>query len=213
MNTDKVAGGDKTTNGGDGNLTNMIGKLLLEVREEGKREREKNQEINNKTFELLAEKFENLQMAQIKSLEAQRLSLKVPFPKYNGKAGEFDEWKAGVLSCIKYNNWTDHKRVLEMLPSALSGQASRIYSTLTSSQKQTLETVFAALKESLEPEGKQLNRELFLKAKRSTGESMRAFVSRCGVYVTRADEIENVEDSAWATPFIIEKNLLKFGNK
>ena len=37
MNTDKVAGGDKTTNGGDGNLTNMIGKLLLEVREEGKR--------------------------------------------------------------------------------------------------------------------------------------------------------------------------------
>ena len=32
----------------------MIGKLLLEVREEGKREREKNQEINNRTFELLA---------------------------------------------------------------------------------------------------------------------------------------------------------------
>ena len=34
---------------------------------------------------------------------------------------------------------------------------------------------------------------------------MRAFVSRCNVYITRADDIDNVADSTWANPFVVEK--------
>ena len=34
---------------------------------------------------------------------------------------------------------------------------------------------------------------------------MRAFVSRCSEYIRRADEIEDISDSPWAIPFMMEK--------
>ena len=56
---------------------------------------------------LLTDKLENIQLAQIKSNEAQRLSIKKPLPKYAGKPGEFHDWKTAVLLCIKLNDWKD----------------------------------------------------------------------------------------------------------
>ena len=193
-------------------MSNMLGKVLLKMNEDNakaremdKMAREMDKRVNAESLKLLADKLEALQLTQLKSLEAQKAIVRTPLPKYAGKAGEFDDWKQGVLTCIKTNDWTDEKRVLEVLPSALSGQAHRVYTSFTNEQKSSLEALFAALKQSLEPEGKSHNRELFVKAKRNPGESMRAFISRCNVYITRADEIDNVADSAWANPFVVEK--------
>ena len=193
-------------------MSNMLGKVLLKMNEDNakaremdKMAREMDKRVNEESIKLLADKLEALQLTQLKSLEAQKAIVRTPLPKYAGKAGEFDDWKQGVLTCIKSNDWTDEKRVLEVLPSALSGQAHQVYTSFTNEQKSSLEALFSALKQSLEPEGKAHNRELFVKAKRNPGESMRAFISRCNVYITRADEIDNVADSTWANPFVVEK--------
>ena len=204
--------GPSVTGGGDTSLE----QILLKMNADNQKFRQADKKVQSESLKVLtdahteslrvlSDKLEALQLNQLKSLEAQRTSIKTPLPKYSGKAGEFDDWKSGVLNCIKMNDWTDEKRILEMLPGSLTGQAIRAFNSLPNNQKTSLETVFAALKESLDPACKTLNREMFIKAKRNPGESMRAFVSRCNQYVMRADEIDNVEDSPWAKPFIVEK--------
>ena len=220
MSNDKTAEkiGEKTvdkgkTSGEDlSTMSMMLGKVLTKMNEDSAKAREMertaremDKRANEESIKLLSDKLEALQMAQLKSIESQKLVVQTPLPKYSGRPGEFDDWKQGVLTCIKTNDWTDERRVLEIIPSALSGQAHRVYTSFTNEQKTSLEAMFAALKHSLEPEGQAYNRELFVKAKRNPGESMRAFVSRCNVYITRADDIDNVADSTWANPFIVEK--------
>merc|ERR1711954_621225 len=39
----------------------------------------------------------------------------------------------------------------------------------------------------------------------SPGESMKAFISRCSTYITRADEIDNISEIPWAVPFLVGK--------
>ena len=73
------------------------------------------------------------------------------------------------------------------------------------SQKTSLDILFTALKESLDPVCRYLNREQFIRAKRNTGESMRSFISRCSMYIMRADEINDVAESPWANSLILEK--------
>ena len=203
----KMSTEDKQKKGGDdmGTLATALGKIMIQMQEEGRKDREREREESNKNLLLLTSKLESLQHAQTSNLEAQRLSIKTPLPKYAGKQGEFHDWKLAVLNCIKLNDWREERRILEMLPSCFSGQAARVYSSFTSSQKNSLDTVFQALKESLEPEGKALNREMFIKAKRKPGESMRAFISRCSQYIVRSDEVDDIADSPWAAPFLIEK--------
>ena len=174
-----MAEAEKSKGGEMSAFTTMLGKVLVQMKEEGKKDREREKEETNKSLQLLADKFESLQLAQMKTFEAQSLTIKAPLPKYCGKSGEFEEWKLGVLNCIKANNWQEESRVIEMLPIALFGDAARVFSSFTSSQKQSLDSVFEALKESLEPETKTKNRELFIKAKRERGETMRAFINRC----------------------------------
>ena len=99
------------------------------------RMRREDNELQRETVKLLTDKLESMQIAQIKSIEAQKTALKTPLPKYNGKPGEFDDWKEGVQNCIKSNNWNDEKRVLGMLLVFLSGQAYRVFNSLTAAQK------------------------------------------------------------------------------
>ena len=73
------------------------------------------------------------------------------------------------------------------------------------SQKTSLDILFTALKESLDPACRYLNREKFIRAKRNPGESMRSFISRCSMYIMRADEINDVAESPWANSLILEK--------
>ena len=196
-------GTEKT--GGEGesisSLITMMGKMMMRIDENNRKEMAE----NRKQQKELSEMYQKSQEENVKALEAQRMSSKTPLPKYSGKPGEFDDWKQNVTYCIKCNNWTDEQRVLDMIPSSLTGQAQRVFRGFNNKQKESLDAIFNALKDMLEPEGKALNRELFVKAKRNPGETMKAFISRCNQYVARADEIDNGEDSLWAKPFIIEK--------
>ena len=167
----------------------LIGRALLQVADEGRKCRELDKATFAETLMVLTDKLEVLQMDQIRHSESQRATIRTPFPKYSGQAEKFDDWKQAVFHCIKSNDWTDEKRILDMLPSALSGQASRVYESLSEVHKVTLETAFSTLKQSLDPDSKVRNREFFAKAKRCPGESMRAFISRCNQYITRADEL------------------------
>ena len=179
--------------------------IFVKMNEENHKFRVAQRTATNDCLKLLTEKLEAIQITQAKSLEAQRTSIKTPLPKYNGKAGEFDDWKESVMNCIKSNNWTDERRTLEMLPGCLFGQAQAVFKSLCGPQKSSLDGLFAALKEALDPGSKSHNRELFLRAKRAHGESMHSFVSRCNQYIKRADDIESVDESPWAGPFIVEK--------
>ncbi len=144
-------------------LEQVMGKL----NEQNERFREAERTANNRCLSFLAEKLEAIQITQAKSLEAQKMIMKIPLPKYNGKAGEFDDWKEGVLNCIKHNDWTDERRTLEILPSCLSGQARVVFKSLSDTQKSSLDALFAALKEALDPCSKSYNREMFLRARRT----------------------------------------------
>ena len=208
---------------GGGDALNVIGQAFIKMNEMNNARDIKMNEINNArdaeirrkmdedkkdsqdTIKLLVDKLESLELKQMENIEAQRQTVKTPMPRYNGKAGEFDDWKQGVLSCIKNNGWTDENRILEILPSALSGQAARAFTSLSADQRATLSSTMAALKEALDPSCNTHNRELFMRAKRGPGESMRAFVGRCNEYIMRADELDTIEDSPWANPFIVEK--------
>ena len=188
---------------GEGGLS--LGETLVRINNINNEMRMIDRKNTGDSLKLLSDKLEALQLAHIKSIESQKLSIKTPLPKYSGKAGEFDDWKQNMLLCIKNNDWKDENRILEMLPGALIGQAGRAYASLTSTQKSSLDNVFVALKQSLEPTCKAYNRDLFIKARRAPGESMRAFISRCNQYVMRADEIDDITKSTWATPFLVEK--------
>ena len=153
--------------------------IFVKMNEENHKFRVAQRTATNDCLKLLTEKLEAIQITQAKSLEAQRTSIKTPLPKYNGKAGEFDDWKESVMNCIKSNNWTDERRTLEMLPGCLSGQAQAVFKSLSGPQISSLDGLFAALKEALDPGSKSHNRELFLRARRAHGESMHSFVSRC----------------------------------
>ena len=189
-------------------VENIMGKL----NEQNERFREAERAAANECLSFLAEKLEAIQIIQAKSLDAQRMIIKTPLPKYNGKAGEFDDWKEGVLNCIKNNDWTDERRTLEMLPSCLSGQARVVFKSLSDTQKSSLDALFAALKEALDPCSKSYNREMFLRARRTHGESMHSFVSRCNQYIKRAEDIDSVDESPWANPFIVEKIFANLNN-
>ena len=183
----------------------LMGEVLLKINEVHHRYRQEALEANRESLKELSSKFEALQLSQLEQLEAHHTTIRMPIPKYSGKPGEFEDWKESVQNCIKCNDWTDEKRILEMLPAALTGQAQRMYATLSHSQKSSLDTLFSSLRESLDQACKAYNRELFIKAKRLPGESMKNFVNRCSLYIVRADDIKNINESQWAIPFLVEK--------
>ena len=118
--------------------------------------------------------------------------VETPLPKYNGERGKFHNWRDKLLSCIKCNDWKDEGRILEIIPLALTGEAKNVFQSLSKKQKSSLDLVLASLKEVLEPNYKSYYRNLFFQSKRDPGETMRAFVSRCELYVKRADDVEDL---------------------
>ena len=170
--------GEKTKTAEETGLGAQLGEILLKMNEAHHRYRQEDLAASRESLKEISNKFEALQLTQLKRLEAHHTTMRTAIPKYSGKPGDFDDWKEGVLNCIKCNDWTDEKRILEMIPAALTGQAQRVYASLNQTQKASLDILFSSLKESLDPACKSHNRDLFIKAKRLPGESMRNFVSR-----------------------------------
>ena len=179
--------------------------MMVKLNEMNEKFRREEGEANRSCLRDITNQFKEMQLTQLNKMDAQYATIRAPLPKYSGKPGDFEDWKEGVLKCIKNNGWEDEKRILDMLPMALTGQAYSVFAALAAEQKTSLEAVFTSLKHSLDPGCKNHNREQFIKAKRSPGESMSAFISRCSTHITRADEIDSISDSPWAIPFLVEK--------
>ena len=195
----------KTKSNNQEGMGTLISKIMVKLNEMNEKFRREESEANRNSLKEIANQFEAMQITQLKRMDAQKATIKAPLPKYSGKPGDFQDWKEGVQKCIKNNGWEDEKRILDMLPMALTGQAYTVFAVLSAEQKASLDSVFASLKQSLDPNCKGHNREQFIRAKRSPGESMKAFISRCTTYITRADEIDNISESPWAIPFLVEK--------
>ena len=175
------------------------------MKEDGEKDREIQKEKNRENLKEFIDKLEALEISQQRQLEAQKATTKIPLPKYNGEANSLDDWKQAMLICIKGNGWTDEKRIIEMLPSCFTGPAYKIFLSSPCTEETTIESLFLAMTKIFDPNGKTRNRELFLRAKRSPGESMNSFVTRCNQYVQRADETVDISESPWANSFIVEK--------
>ena len=193
------------TEQGAGSEGTTLDQVLLKLNSENERFRQADKKDLSESLKILSDKLEALQLTQLKSLEAQRTSIKTPSPRYTGEVGEFDDWKVEVINCIKSNEWRDEKRVLEMIPGCLTGPAYKVFTSLPNAQRTSLEVILTALKESLEPACRNFDRERFIRAKRNPGESMQSFISRCNLYIMKADEVDNVAESLWTNFLIIEK--------
>ena len=82
INKDKMTQEESARKGGEemGALATALGKLIVQVQEESRKDREKDREESNKHLMLLTDKLESIQSAQIKNLESQKLSIKTPLP-------------------------------------------------------------------------------------------------------------------------------------
>ena len=165
--SDAVTAGDNGR--ADGKSKDRWDEVLEKINEAHLRYRQLDKETNVKAINDITDRLNQMQL----NMSKPQTLVRTPMPKYSGKPGEFDDWREATLNCIKANDWSDEKRIIEILPTSLSGQAQRIFASLTTAQKSSLDSVFTALKESLEPSCKAYNRELFIKAKRNPGESMR----------------------------------------
>ena len=72
-----------------GALATALGKLLIQVQEESRKDRETDRKESNKQLMLLTDKLETIQLAQIKNNEAQRLSIKTPYQNMPGSQENF----------------------------------------------------------------------------------------------------------------------------
>ena len=183
----------------------MISNAFLKAAEEEKRNREADKKATFDCLNAIVDKYISLQLTKLKCYDDLAYQINSPFPKYNGTCKEFEDWKQEVIVWFKMNQWTDEKRMVDVLSSGLSGQALIAYGMLKMDQKENITMAFAALKQQLDPESKLRNRNQFLRARRAPDETMRAFIDRCNIHVMRADEIDNASKSQWATVFMVEK--------
>merc|ERR1711954_314267 len=120
----------------------LISKIMVKLNEMNEKFRREESEANRNSLKEIANQFEAMQITQLKRMDAQNATIKAPLPKYSGKPGDFQDWKEGVQKCIKNNGWEDEKRILDMLPMALTGQAYTVFAVLSAEQKASLDSVF-----------------------------------------------------------------------
>ena len=133
-------------------------------------------------FIILAEKFEGMTQEMAKARGRQL----IPLSLYDGINMAFEDWVEGIKAILRCNDW-NHTQLMEALPTSLTGQAKRSFDALKVEEKSTSEVLFKSLREKIAPESKKINKELFVKAKRETGESMVSFMDRCKMYIRRSE--------------------------
>jgi hypothetical protein len=138
-------------------------------------------------LEAITKRFEDIQIAQDRAREMARMSLNQLLPKL-ANCDVFDEWREHVVQQCRANHWTDDVRIIEMVPSALNGNARRAFNLLQPEQKRDLETMFDELKLQLNPQADANNRRRFLMSEKQPGESMSAFINRVRTYLGRFTE-------------------------
>jgi hypothetical protein len=138
-------------------------------------------------LDTITKRFEDMQISQDRARETARMSSNQPLPKL-ANCDDFDEWREHVQQQCRANHWTDHGRVIEMIPSALNGNARRAFHLLQPDQKRDLDTMFEQLRLQLNPQSDANNRRRFLRAEKQPGESMSDYINRERTYLSRFSE-------------------------
>ena len=129
---------------------------------------------------------------------------------------KFDDWENALKKCIQCNGWSDDKRIVELLPSCLSGLAERTYRDLQDCEKETLNTALTSMRSILDPNGAARNRHLFIHSRRYPGEPMSIFVYRLKQYVEKMNDSKHSGDHSWCKSLMVQKiyeNLNTFDAK
>ena len=182
------------------NTIGELGRLLMEnmntqmaAQREFQRERD---EVNGERFrelvegqnrhhrrdaEILANEFEKIRIEKEEARGRQNQKL----PNYDGVNLEIDEWVDRVDAVTKCNNW-ELKKLLETLPTFLTGQAKRAFDSLTNDDKRTKESLFQNMRVKIDPQSERKNKEMFMMARRGASESMTSYIDRCRMYIRRS---------------------------
>ena len=184
-----------------GSLITMMENMMMTMDENNRKDMAERRKHQKEATSMVAKFYE----AQEKLVKAQRMCNNAAFPKYEGRAEEFDDWEHDLRLCIQFYGWKNEKRELDILPSCLKGTAELIFRSLPAEDKMSLNSVLAALKKALDPRGAERNRRLFMQAKRNPGETMCAFVNRCNEYLVRSRDDDAKSDTSWANSLIVRK--------
>ena len=130
--------------------------------------------------EIIAREFEKIRLDKENNRGKQLQKL----PVFDG-IGEVDEWVERIETCSICNEWS-FKKMLEQLPSCLTGQAKRAFDSLTADEKATKEVFYQNMRLKIDPYCEKKNKENFRLAKRGNGESMNTFVNRLRMYIKRS---------------------------
>ena len=131
--------------------------------------------------DILATEFEKMRLEKEQSRGRQTQKL----PMYDGVNLEIDEWQDKVEAVLTCNKW-DLGKLLETLPTCLTGQAKRAFDALTENDKRTKDSLFQNMRVKIDPQSEKKNKELFMVARRGATESITSFIDRCRMYIRRS---------------------------
>lgn len=176
-----------------------------------KQEMEENQKMrledvvkNDIQIKALTAQLAKLEAIHEDNMTANKNIIRYPVPNFDGS--NLIEWTNLVLNCKKINGWTEEKTI-DLIPTALTGNAAQLFKSFLPHEKLTLDSMFEAFKSRIQPKCKSLHRNLFMKAKRNPGENIRAFVLRCTGYILQAEDASSIGDIPWAESYLMEKVL------
>ena len=153
-----------------------------EKTEETYRQLIKEQQISHREdTEVLAGQFQRMRI----EMESSRGRIIQKIPLFDGTNLEFDDWQDKVEAVMTWN-LLDLTKLLQLLPTCITGLAKRSFDALTAENKQTKESFFEAMRKKLDPKSETRNKEQFITAKRNDGESIMSFADRCRMHIRRS---------------------------
>ena len=153
-----------------------------EKTEETYRQLIKEQQISHREdTEVLAGQFQRMRI----EMESSRGRMIQKIPSFDGTNLEFDDWQDKVEAVMTWN-LLDLTKLLQLLPTCITGLAKRSFDALTAEDKETKESFFQAMRKKLDPKSETRNKEQFIAAKRNEGESIMSFVDRCRMHIRRS---------------------------
>ena len=139
------------------------------------------QQSHREDTEVLAGQFLRMRM----EMESSRGRIIQKIPSFDGTNIEFDDWQDKVEAVMTWN-LLDLTKLLQLLPTCITGKAKRSFDALTTEDKQTKDSFFQAMRKKLDPRSETRNKEQFIAAKRDKEESIMSFVDRCRMHIRRS---------------------------
>ena len=117
----------------------------------------------------------------------------VRLPLFDGKNLNVFEWQERVQAIAKSNHW-NFLRLMEYMPTSLTGTAKRAFDALILDDKNDERKFFGRMISQIDPWAAENNRTLIRTAIRSPNETMSTYINRLREYIRRAGRDPNHPD-------------------